>query len=95
MRDEWKGNMAQDSRSSQGLARGGSQVGSYVGGDRIAGLTLGARASKKLKSNSSMLDLSNRAISARRQVGDAESVINRPDSGEKPWWKNVGMEEGM
>lgn len=85
--------------SSQGLARGGSQVGSLGGSDRIAGLTLGARACKKLKSNTSMLDLSNREISARRQVGDAESIVNRPDptgdGGEKPWWKNVGMEEGM
>lgn len=46
-----------------------------------------------------MWDLQTREVSARRQVGDVADSINRPpstgDSGEKPWWKNVGMEEGM
>lgn len=32
-------------------------------------------------------------VSERRQVGDAESMVNDPNSG--AWWRNVGMEEGM
>lgn len=37
-----------------------------------------------------------REISARRQVGDAEDMLQGGDSaGKKPWWKNVTMEEGM
>ena len=32
-------------------------------------------------------------ISTRKQVGDAEDMFK--EDGEKPWWKNVGMEEGM
>jgi hypothetical protein len=39
-------------------------------------------------------NMGNREISARRQVGDAEGVVNPQSKGE-PWWKNVGMEEGM
>jgi hypothetical protein len=42
----------------------------------------------------STMNLGYREISARRQVGDAEGVVN-PQSGGEPWWKNVGMEEGM
>lgn len=35
-----------------------------------------------------------REVSERRQVGDAEAMFSARD-GEKPWWRNVGMEEGM
>jgi pyruvate dehydrogenase kinase 2/3/4 len=34
-----------------------------------------------------------REISERRQVGDAEDMFAKQT--EKPWWRNVGMEEGM
>lgn len=35
-----------------------------------------------------------REISERRQVGDAEEMF--ADKGAPaPWWRNVGMEEGM
>jgi pyruvate dehydrogenase kinase 2/3/4 len=40
-----------------------------------------------------------REISERRQVGDAEDMFKESREGEgrggKPWWRNVGMEEGM
>lgn len=38
-----------------------------------------------------------REISERRQVGDAEDMFAEKGAGEgdKPWWRNVGMEEGM
>ena len=37
-----------------------------------------------------------REVSERRQVGDAEEMVNGSDSqGATPWWKNVTMEEGM
>lgn len=42
-------------------------------------------------------------VSTRKQVGDAEAMLSEEKSGdsergvggEKPWWRNVGMEEGM
>ena len=107
MRDEWKGvlnapsntyNSKAVSPASQGLTRAGRQI-EAAGGDRIAGMTMATRAMKlKSPKKASMWDLQNREVSARRQVGDAADSINRAPStgdGEKPWWKNVGMEEGM
>ena len=103
MRDEWttKYGTAVDSRSSQGLTRVGRQTESNRTGDldRSASLTL-ARKGMRLKGKS-MGDLSNREVSARRQVGDAESMVNQPDSmGDAPggsprWWRNVGMDEAL
>ena len=57
-----------------------------------------ASKAKKLKLNTGNLgDLLNREVSARRQVGDAESTVNAPNDNAKaqPWWRNVTMEEGM
>lgn len=34
-----------------------------------------------------------REISERRQVGDLEEMF--ADKKDNPWWRNVGMEEGM
>ncbi|EME49046.1 hypothetical protein DOTSEDRAFT_99233, partial [Dothistroma septosporum NZE10] len=87
------------SPASQGLTRTGRQI-EAAGADRIAGLTMATRAMKlKSPKKASMWDLQNREVSARRQVGDAADSINKPPSSavgsEKPWWKNVGMEEGM
>jgi len=71
------------SRVSQGLtqARRGEMMS----------LTMAGRA-MKLKGG-----MSTREISPRRQVGDVESVVNAPlpGDGKTPWWKNVGMEEGL
>lgn len=78
--------------SSQGLARVGRQM-EYGSGDRIAGLTMASRAMKLKSKGASMFDLRNREVSARRQVGDAESVVNpHSTSAATPWWRNVGME---
>ena len=110
MRDEWKAIVrsnfaAADSRSSPGLTR----IGTESGLDRSASLNLAARA-MKMKGKSSgqqsggggMMGARQREVSARRQVGDAEEVVNSPArtgkdgrGGEEPWWKNVSMEEGM
>ncbi|KAF1811200.1 hypothetical protein P152DRAFT_459608 [Eremomyces bilateralis CBS 781.70] len=35
-----------------------------------------------------------REVSERRQVGDMEEMMREKDAIE-PWWRNVGMEEGM
>ncbi|CZT24422.1 uncharacterized protein RCC_10147 [Ramularia collo-cygni] len=58
---------------------------------------MASRAMKvKGKKSGSMLNLPSREVSARRQVGDAESVVNPHSTGAAtPWWRNVGMEEGM
>ena len=43
----------------------------------------------------------NREVSERRQVGDAEELVNAPpidDSetgGKTRWWRNVGMADGL
>ena len=34
-----------------------------------------------------------REVSKRSQVGDAEEMF--AETGEKPWWRNVTMEEGV
>ena len=100
MRDEWHGDMLRSSistPSSQGLTGGkkvaGRQPVDASGGDLIAGMTMAARTGKlKAKPNSKTWDMNRREISARRQVGDAESVVNQaPEKEGQPWWKNVGM----
>src|SRR5690242_8550843 len=47
-----------------------------------------------LRSKSMRLKLSGnvREVSERRQVGDAEEMMDETRSA---WWRNVGMEEGM
>jgi pyruvate dehydrogenase kinase 2/3/4 len=35
-----------------------------------------------------------REVSERRQVGDAEEMF-ADKGGERPWWRNVGMDEGV
>lgn len=34
-----------------------------------------------------------REVSERRQVGDAEEMF--AEKGENPWWRSVGMDEGV
>jgi len=102
MRDEWMNGSSQSrgsgsagssgmltSRSSQGLTRVGRQQ------REMPSLTLSSMAMKlKSKARSSGGDvIKGREVSARRQVGDAESMVN-PTS-ETPWWRQVGMEEGI
>jgi pyruvate dehydrogenase kinase 2/3/4 len=37
-----------------------------------------------------------REVSERRQVGDAEEMFQEKGFvGDKPWWRNVGMDEGV
>lgn len=61
---------------------------------------MSARA-MRLKSQGSAGGAKRREVSERRQVGDAESMMNRqhsmdePKDGRAPWWRNVGMEEGL
>jgi len=68
-------------------------------------MAMAARASAvKLKLSPNTGQRSSWEVSERRQVGDAESMVNMPDGGSggrdgkeesKPWWRDVGMEEGM
>jgi len=107
MRDEWKSTVFNGhntkpqlgSYSSQGLTRAGrQQIESSGAGDKIAGITMAQRA-MRLKGGNAAWDLTHREVSARRQVGDAAESVNAPpstgDDGVRPWWKDVGMEEGM
>jgi hypothetical protein len=97
--------IADYSRSSQGLTRVGreNEYGKASAGlDRSASLNLAARAMKlKLKTSASGQKgegARQREVSERRQVGDAEGMVNRDgaaEGGKQPWWKNVTMEEGM
>ena len=110
MRDEWKAivrsSFAESSRSSSSSSPGLTRnIGTEAGLDRSASLNLAARAMKmrgKGGQQSSLMNARQREVSARRQVGDAEDVVNSPArtgkdgrGGEEPWWKNVSMEEGM
>ncbi|KAI7537790.1 pyruvate dehydrogenase kinase-like protein, partial [Hortaea werneckii] len=75
------------SPSSSGLTR---RVGKNEL-DRASSLNLAARAMKlKLKTKGLDQGLRQREVSERRQVGDAESVVNSQSgrAGE-PWWRNV------
>lgn len=92
MRDEWTNGSSHKagaagvtaSRSSQGLTRVGRQQ------REMPSLTLSSMA-MKLKSRGGDA-VQGREVSERRQVGDAESMVNPSGT---PWWRNVGMEEGM
>ncbi|KAH7359882.1 pyruvate dehydrogenase kinase-like protein [Pyrenochaeta sp. MPI-SDFR-AT-0127] len=63
----------------------------YFGGDLKLISMEGFLASKAMR-----LKLSgqvSREVSERRQVGDLEEMF--AEKGEKPWWRNVGMDEGV
>jgi hypothetical protein len=71
----------------------------FGGLDRGASLTLAYKSGGGAGKGKPSMQLKNREVSARRQVGDAEDMVNRPtnsmDEKQVPWWKNVGMEEGL
>ena len=109
MRDEWTSNLVRnndgvatygpvegpqvDSRSSRGLTR----VGRQNELNRAAGLAMAHKA-MRLKSRTNagaQVDSRPREVSERRQVGDAESLVNNTGTNSQPWWRNVGMEEGL
>lgn len=100
MRDEWSiaaapGGVAKNngpaSRSTQGLARVGRLQRERE--REVPSLTLSSMA-MRLKSKGAGDLSARREVSERRQVGDAEGLVNPTGSG-TPWWRNVGMEEGM
>ena len=77
------------SRSSQGLTRVGRQQ------REMPSLTLSSMAMKLKSKGAGPVDATKgREVSARRQVGDAENMVN-PTTTETPWWRQVGMEEGI
>ena len=99
---------AADSRSSQGLTRVGRQNETSTGAvskqqlDRRSGLDRSASLTMKhkaMKRKGMSAEVRMREVSERKQVGDAESLVNQPssldDAGKQPWWRNVGMEEGL
>ena len=105
VRNEERSKTGNDSRSSQGLTRASGQgsntrqVANGGGLDRSASLTLAMKKGMKLKGGKGAIDLTNREVSARRQTGDVEDALNQGSSmdgkGGTPWWRNVGMEEGL
>ena len=50
-----------------------------------------AMASRAMK----LKRVATREVSERRQVGDAEEMVNGVQDNASPWWKHVSMEEGM
>ena len=79
-------------------------INKIIGGERSGGrggaadvdmasmnLSMRARVGNRLK-------LRDRDVSPRKQVAETETMlegIGGSIAGEKPWWRNVGMEEGM
>ncbi|KAF3008791.1 hypothetical protein E8E13_010466 [Curvularia kusanoi] len=64
---------------SRGLARGGNKGANSFLALKAMRLKLSGQVSRE--------------VSERRQVGDAEEMF--AEKGEKPWWRNVTMEEGV
>lgn len=81
MRDEWA---SSEPIHSQGLAQ------SSYGSKKRSGNPFLASKAMRLKLSGQL----SREVSERRQVGDAEEMFAKK-SGDKPWWRNVGMEEGV
>jgi hypothetical protein len=50
-----------------------------------------AMASRAMK----LKRVATREVSERRQVGDAEEMVNGSQDSASPWWRHVSMEEGM
>ena len=91
-------------RGTQGLTVGSSDrnYGGSLGGDAATSRSTSSMQSFTLKARAIRLkQFANREVSERRQVGDAEELVNAPLSsdsgvGGKPhWWRNVGMDEGL
>jgi pyruvate dehydrogenase kinase 2/3/4 len=76
-------------RSSRGMAEGNNSNSSPAYNPFLASKAMKLKLSGQIS----------REISERRQVGDAENMFKESREGEgmsgKPWWRNVGMEEGM
>lgn len=76
-----------DGWTSSELIRSGSSSQGMAGGNKN---------NRFLASKAMRLKLSgqvSREVSERRQVGDLEEMF--AEKGEKPWWRNVGMDEGV
>ena len=83
-------------RSSRGLAGEGTTTSSNKFGayGKNKNSLLALKAMRlKLKAKPSVGSAAFE-VSERRQVGDAEEMFSEKGSGQ-PWWRNVGMEEGM
>jgi pyruvate dehydrogenase kinase 2/3/4 len=72
---------------SRGLAQGSSSGSSRYGSRPTSVLAMKAM---KLKLSGQI----SREVSERRQVGDAEEMF-AVKGGERPWWRSVGMDEGV
>ena len=79
MRDKWSPSSA-ETVLSQGLARSRS-FGSHMMASKAMRLKLSGKLSRE--------------VSERRQVGDAEEMFQDRGEGGLPWWRNVGMDEGL
>lgn len=79
MRDAWA------HHSSQGLTQGTTHYGA-----RLRNTSFLASKAMRLKLSGHV----SREVSERRQVGDAEAMFAE-SGGERPWWRNVTMEEGV
>jgi pyruvate dehydrogenase kinase 2/3/4 len=85
MREGWTSSeLIRSGSGSRGLAQGTS---SRYGSQPTSVLAMKAM---KLKLSGQI----SREVSERRQVGDAEEMF-ADKVGEKPWWRNVGMDEGV
>lgn len=88
MRSEWESNARSGTRNQktilQGLTR---QSGQSISAQSTA-IAMASRV-KRLKMDNTM----SWEVNERRQVGDAESMVN--EGLKAAWWRNVGVEEGV
>ncbi|KAI4736543.1 alpha-ketoacid dehydrogenase kinase [Aureobasidium sp. EXF-12298] len=71
---------------SQGLTRQPQRAPSKKPSMQNISLAMASRAMKLKR-------VATREVSERRQVGDAEEMVNGPQDNASPWWKHVSMEE--
>lgn len=90
MRGQWTSGQQRQSLATRGLARNSTSPDSYGARSSIGG-TMMAHKAMRLKLSGTL----SREVSERRQVGDAEEMFAEKGAGGQPWWRNVGMEEGL
>ncbi|PSK36108.1 hypothetical protein B9Z65_5923 [Elsinoe australis] len=103
MREEWATQGLTRGVNSQATSsRSSSNSSSKKNNDinRIQSLTMATKAMRLKPMNRDVIR--EREVSERRQVGDMEEIMasggskgSGNDGTPTPWWKNVGMDEGL
>lgn len=89
MRSEWNRSAHRSTKDQKAFLQGLTRNSGKSISAQSQALTMASRV-KRLKLDNTM----SWEVSERRQVGDAESMVNEGTM-KDAWWRNVGMEEGV